>query len=198
MPEKDILNLDSIKGAFLGTCYRGVCNNTGSTWFNHSTKQYYCVSCAASINEHNRADAMRMYKHDLCTAASPGNLEQAARDLRDYFEYNLAGSHNAAFTAFILAARWCQRFSGKKQYEPFQPDSNQFLQIFNKILNNSAKPEEIEFAMQYAAGVRENAWADKLYAMLKQLFDRYSDHFLSVDEQAAGDLLTDYQTRNIP
>lgn len=37
------------KGEKHGICYRGVCDNMNATWFNKSTKRYYCQSCAILI-----------------------------------------------------------------------------------------------------------------------------------------------------
>lgn len=61
--------------------FRGICNLTAcqsgipATWYNHSTRKYYCESCASRLNvdEFNRRDAQRMFGHDLCT---PGKHEE--------------------------------------------------------------------------------------------------------------------------
>lgn len=57
------------KGEFNGECNRTACNNNPANFFNHSTKKYYCGSCALKINEYH-ADAMRLYGHDLCTIST--------------------------------------------------------------------------------------------------------------------------------
>lgn len=66
----------SDKGDFEGTCNITACS-TGlpATWYNHSTRKYYCESCASRLNvdEFNRRDAQRMFGHDLCT---PGKQEE--------------------------------------------------------------------------------------------------------------------------
>lgn len=33
-------------------CHRGVCNNPDATYFNHSTREYYCASCAYDIQDY--------------------------------------------------------------------------------------------------------------------------------------------------
>ncbi|MBX4188234.1 MAG: hypothetical protein KW793_03830 [Candidatus Doudnabacteria bacterium] len=55
------------KGQYMGECNRTACTDTPAEYYNHSTRMYYCETCARSINYHNRADAMRMFGHDLCT-----------------------------------------------------------------------------------------------------------------------------------
>lgn len=57
----------SLKGIFNGNCNRSMCQKPGATWFNHSTRAYYCHSCAYIINKMNEDDAHRLYGHDLCT-----------------------------------------------------------------------------------------------------------------------------------
>lgn len=62
------------KGQFNGKCNITSCQKPNSaTWYNHSTRKYYCPSCANRLNndEFNKRDAMRMFGHDLCT---PGSL----------------------------------------------------------------------------------------------------------------------------
>jgi hypothetical protein len=34
-------------------CYRKACKQPGASWYNSSTRQYYCRSCALKINEFN-------------------------------------------------------------------------------------------------------------------------------------------------
>ena len=58
------------KGDFRGSCNITRCQRPNSaTWFNHSTRKYYCRSCAHDLNyDHfNRKDAMEMWGHLLCT-----------------------------------------------------------------------------------------------------------------------------------
>jgi hypothetical protein len=55
------------KGDLGAECNRTVCSNSSATYYNHSTQKHYCKSCAMLINLHNKADAHRMYGHDLCT-----------------------------------------------------------------------------------------------------------------------------------
>jgi hypothetical protein len=44
----------------------------GIRWYNHSTRKYYCAGCAWELNEDrfNKADAARIWGHDLCTLDS--------------------------------------------------------------------------------------------------------------------------------
>lgn len=55
------------KGQYMHECNRTACDNKHASYYNHSTEKYYCKSCAMTINLHNKADAMRLYGHDLCT-----------------------------------------------------------------------------------------------------------------------------------
>lgn len=55
-----------MKGEFNQECNRTACNNQNAVYYNLSTEKYYCRSCATEINYWNRADAMRLYGHDLC------------------------------------------------------------------------------------------------------------------------------------
>lgn len=59
------------KGEFDGICNRTICSNKPACNFNHSTRKYYCFSCALAINKANAADAQRLYGHDLCTPGKP-------------------------------------------------------------------------------------------------------------------------------
>jgi hypothetical protein len=54
-------------GAFGGRCNRQsvACSNMAS-WFNHSTRKYYCRECAKLINEAN-PEWKREYGENLCT-----------------------------------------------------------------------------------------------------------------------------------
>ena len=58
------------KGKFGGSCNVTACQLPNSaTWFNHSTRKYYCAGCAEWLNndKFNRADAERLFGHPLCT-----------------------------------------------------------------------------------------------------------------------------------
>lgn len=57
------------KGEYNGSCNRSDCLKSGATWYNHSTRKYYCASCANWLNtdKFNKQDAMELYGHDLCT-----------------------------------------------------------------------------------------------------------------------------------
>lgn len=58
------------KGKYGGSCNVTACQLPNSAkWFNHSTRKYYCDECAHWLNtdKFNRADAARLFGHDLCT-----------------------------------------------------------------------------------------------------------------------------------
>lgn len=50
------------KGLKNGSCNRTACQKPGATYFNKSTKAYYCEDCARAINwAGGRADCMALY-----------------------------------------------------------------------------------------------------------------------------------------
>ena len=58
------------KGEYGGSCNITRCQRPNSaTWYNHSTRKYYCPSCARTLNfDHfNYKDAMELWGHFLCT-----------------------------------------------------------------------------------------------------------------------------------
>lgn len=55
------------KGAYHGICNRTACSHEPAVYYNHSTRMYYCPSCAHDINKWNRTDALKRFGHDLCT-----------------------------------------------------------------------------------------------------------------------------------
>ena len=58
------------KGEFGGSCNITHCQRPNSaTWYNHSTRKYYCRSCAHTLNydQFNRKDALEVWGHLLCT-----------------------------------------------------------------------------------------------------------------------------------
>lgn len=80
------------RGVFGGSCNITHCQRPNSaTWFNHSTRKYYCPSCARTLNfDHfNRKDAMEMWGHFLCTegerieAASYAEIHEHYRKLHE-------------------------------------------------------------------------------------------------------------------
>ena len=52
-----------------GLCQRSACRAPGADWFNHSTRAYYCATCAREINlfDEQTGDGERLYGHSLCT-----------------------------------------------------------------------------------------------------------------------------------
>ena len=61
------------KGDKGGSCNREACQRPGAYWFNHSTKRYYCRTCAEWLNTDvvNREYAANNFGHTLCTNESP-------------------------------------------------------------------------------------------------------------------------------
>jgi hypothetical protein len=63
------------KGEKGGACNRTACQRPaqqdpdGVRWFNHSTRKYYCGTCAWDLNTDifNKRDAQEIWGHDLCT-----------------------------------------------------------------------------------------------------------------------------------
>lgn len=57
------------KGHHNGSCNRAACQKPGANWFNHSTRAYYCESCAEKINYWAEHDDHFSIKngHKLCT-----------------------------------------------------------------------------------------------------------------------------------
>jgi uncharacterized Zn ribbon protein len=71
--------MGSDKGKLNGSCNITSCQKPNSaTWYNHSTRKYYCESCANRLNndEFNKRDAMKMFGHDLCTKATAINSKK--------------------------------------------------------------------------------------------------------------------------
>ena len=56
-----------MKGQYNAECNRTACNNQEAIYYNHSTREHYCHSCAMEINYWNRKDSIEMFGHDLCT-----------------------------------------------------------------------------------------------------------------------------------
>lgn len=59
-----------MKGNYNEECNITSCQRPNSAvWFNHSTRKYYCGSCAKRLNEDvfNKRDAQEMFGHPLCT-----------------------------------------------------------------------------------------------------------------------------------
>lgn len=59
----------SNKGQYLGHCNRSKCLKPGASWYNNSTRLYYCFACALELNSDsvNRQEAQRLYGHPLLT-----------------------------------------------------------------------------------------------------------------------------------
>ena len=68
-PVKTQVKSEDLKGKYQGNCNRTACQRPGAIWYNHSTRKYYCISCAHELNydRFNKADSMNMYGHLLCT-----------------------------------------------------------------------------------------------------------------------------------
>ncbi len=59
----------SDKGLKGGSCNRQACQRPGANYFNHSTRAYYCKTCADWLNtdKFNREYAEKNFGHPLCT-----------------------------------------------------------------------------------------------------------------------------------
>jgi len=71
--------LTPLKGKKHGNCNRTACQKENSAvWYNHGTSKWYCEECAKWLNEDrfNKADAMSMFGHDLCTHMDDENSPQ--------------------------------------------------------------------------------------------------------------------------
>lgn len=55
-----------MKGDYNQECNRTACQNNEATFYNHSTKKYYCTDCATLINRVN-PESQQMFGHPLCT-----------------------------------------------------------------------------------------------------------------------------------
>lgn len=53
----------ALKGVKNGNCNRQACQRPGATWFNSSTRAYYCKKCAAKINYWSELD----WNETICT-----------------------------------------------------------------------------------------------------------------------------------
>ena len=59
--------VDNKQGVKNGVCNRTICmSDKNVVFFNHSTRKYYCLECALLLNEANKHDAYRLYRHALC------------------------------------------------------------------------------------------------------------------------------------
>ena len=79
METTKIVNLKR-KGIYNEKCNRTDCDNHNATFYNYSTRHYYCPECAKRINEYNYFDALRMYGHDLCIEGEYKDTDDAPID----------------------------------------------------------------------------------------------------------------------
>ena len=63
---------EEAKGTKGGRCNREDCQKQKATYYNHSTRFWYCKTCAMKINSLNKAEAVSMFGHDLCTKEGLG------------------------------------------------------------------------------------------------------------------------------
>lgn len=87
------------KGDKGGECNRTHCKNPDADFYNHSTRMYYCAECAVLLNDANRADAMRIYGHELCT------LEEAK-------------SPESSYDLLVKISGQLDRIEGRMKFEP--------------------------------------------------------------------------------
>ncbi len=94
--EQPVLAAD--KGEFEGSCNITRCQRPNSaTWFNHSTRKYYCRSCAHTLNfdSFNRKDALEMWGHLLCTEGEviEGDYQEIHEHYRKLHEEKYGKEH---------------------------------------------------------------------------------------------------------
>ena len=74
------------KGLFNGSCNRTACQKPGALFYNHSTRLYYCPSCAQMINQVN-PESKQIYGHQLCTYGEHKE-ELSQEDLKNECDLN--------------------------------------------------------------------------------------------------------------
>jgi len=97
--------LTPLKGKKHGNCNRTDCQKENSAvWYNHGTSKWYCEECAKWLNEDrfNKADAMSMFGHDLCTHMDDENSPQ------DHKVLVIGDNH----TGSLLAQRMLEQSGG--------------------------------------------------------------------------------------
>jgi hypothetical protein len=80
--------MSNVKGALNGLCNRSACLKPGANYYNHSTREHYCVDCAAAINNMN-PESHQIYGHDLCTL-----VEQTREDMKNESDLNALESQS--------------------------------------------------------------------------------------------------------
>lgn len=130
------------KGDYLGSCNRSACNNDHATFYNHSTRRYYCADCAKLINDVNRVDSMRIYGHDLCTSVDQTRMlmEKNAMDsgyygLKWIFHKGkpiLAGLLRFAFTTGLVYGIDASGYIGRYCFS-HPDDARKTLESLNEV-----------------------------------------------------------------
>lgn len=93
-----------MKGEYNQECNITSCQKPNSAiWFNHSTRKYYCSSCARRLNTdpYNAKDAQKMFGHALCTLDEVKNaIEDSITTIDTISEdtYRMIGSLKGAIT----------------------------------------------------------------------------------------------------
>lgn len=64
-------------------------------------------------------------------------------------------------------------------------------------IRDDSVQEVIDTALQNKSQPFTKSWEEKLYNQLKLIYDTYSDDWLTNHQRIIGDLLYDYQTKNI-
>jgi hypothetical protein len=94
--------LKVLKGIHGQQCNRTACQNSPATFYNQSTKKYYCPSCAENINNLNRVEAFELYKSDLCLHTDKEEFKERWSQLNDKDKYLTAYAHVTAFADDFL------------------------------------------------------------------------------------------------
>lgn len=85
------------KGIHGHECNRTVCRNAPATYYNQSTKKYYCAECATKINNLNRLEAYESFKSELCLHTDKPEFKERWSQLSDKDQHFTAYAHVTLF-----------------------------------------------------------------------------------------------------
>lgn len=87
------------KGSYGGWCNRTACDNDAATWYNSSTRAYYCEKCAAEINYWSRLDHNTTLCHDQSVVQSPEDIRTELDEVKAIREKAASLNANLKITA---------------------------------------------------------------------------------------------------
>lgn len=74
------------KGEYNGSCYSESCENEPAEFYHYAIHKFYCLDCAKILNQENRVNNRRLYRHDICLRVSilikPKSLNDGAESNR--------------------------------------------------------------------------------------------------------------------